>query len=57
MEAPQEDPSPAEAAPLIGFDLDGASAWVCPGADAGMVTAIIRGLKASMWSDHPALFG
>ena len=39
--------APVEAAPLIGFDLDGASVWVCPGADAGMVTAIIRALKAS----------
>lgn len=33
-------------APLIGFDMDGASVWVCPGADAGMVAAIIRALKA-----------
>jgi hypothetical protein len=35
-----------EAAPLIGFDLDGASVWVCSDADPGMVTAIIRALKA-----------
>jgi transposase len=34
-------------APLIGFDMNGASVWVCPGADTGMVTAIIRALKAS----------
>ncbi len=41
-------PSPSdEESPLIGFDLDGASVWVCRGADAGMVTAIIRALKAS----------
>lgn len=44
---PKEESTPVEAAPLIGFDLDGASVWVCPGADAGMVTAIIRALKAS----------
>jgi transposase len=44
---PEEEQAPVEAAPLIGFDLDGASVWVCPGADAGMVTAIIRALKAS----------
>ena len=44
---PKEEQALAEAAPLIGFDLDGASVWVCPGADVGMVTAIIRALKAS----------
>ena len=48
IEAPlEEEQALAEAAPLIGFDLDGASVWVCPGADVGMVTAIIRALKAS----------
>lgn len=31
--------------PLIGFDLEGASVWVGRGADAGMVTSIIRALK------------
>jgi transposase len=46
MDSPGEEPDPAEAMPLIGFDLEGASVWVCPGADAGMVTAIIRALKA-----------
>ena len=44
---PKEEQTPVEASPLIGFDLDGASVWVCPGADAGMVTAIIDALKAS----------
>ena len=47
ISAPAEEQALVEAAPLIGFDLDGASVWVCPGADAGMVTAIIRALKAS----------
>jgi transposase len=46
ISAPAEEQAMDEAAPLIGFDLDGASVWVCPGADAGMVTAIIRALKA-----------
>ena len=45
ISAPEEHAS-VEAAPLIGFELDGASVWVCSGADAGMVTAIIRALKA-----------
>jgi transposase len=36
-----------DVAPLIGFDMDGASVWVCRGADVGMVTAIIRALKAT----------
>ena len=31
---------------LIGFELEGANVWICQGADAGMVTAIIRALKA-----------
>jgi transposase len=44
---PKEETTHVEAAPMIGFDLDGASVWICPGADAGMVTAIIRALKAS----------
>jgi transposase len=44
--APKEQQTAVEAAPLIGFDLDGASVWVCSGADASMVTAIIRALKA-----------
>jgi len=47
ISAPKEEQTAVEPAPLIGFDLDGASAWVCPGAEAGMVTAIIRALKAS----------
>jgi transposase len=50
IEAPifaPEEQAPVEAAPLIGFELDDASVWVCSGADAGMVTAIIRALKAS----------
>jgi transposase len=37
----------AEETPLIGFDIEGASVWVCRGADIGMVKAIIRALKAS----------
>jgi transposase len=36
-----------EEMPLIEFDLEGASVWVCRGADIGMVRAIIRALKAS----------
>lgn len=47
MSAPKDEQALVEAAPLIGVDLDGASMWVCPGADAGMVRAIIRALKAS----------
>jgi transposase len=43
----KEEPASVEAAPVIGFDLEGARVWVCPGADAGLVTAIIRALKAS----------
>ena len=31
--------------PLIGFDFEGASVWVGRGADADMVTSIIRALK------------
>ena len=46
-EASSGEQPPVEATPLIGFDLDGASVWVSPGADASMVTAIIRALKAS----------
>lgn len=37
----------AEDTPLIGFDLEGSSVWVCRGADIEMVTAIIAALKAS----------
>lgn len=37
----------AEEMPLLGFDLEGASVWVCRGAEVGMVKAIIRALKAS----------
>jgi transposase len=47
ISAPKDEQASGEATPLIGVDLDGASVWVCPGADAGMVTAIIRALKAS----------
>jgi transposase len=47
ISAPKEEQVSVEAAPLIGFDLDGASVWVCPGADAAMVTTIICALKAS----------
>lgn len=36
-----------EEMPLLGFDLEGASVWVCRGAEIGMVSAIIRALKAS----------
>jgi transposase len=42
----KQEQAPADADPLIGFDLDGASVWVRPGADTGMVAAIIRALKA-----------
>jgi transposase len=37
----------AEETPLIGFELESASVWVCRGADVEMVTAIIAALKAS----------
>ena len=37
----------AEELPLVGFDLEGASVWVCRGADIEIVRAIIRALKAS----------
>jgi transposase len=37
----------AEEMPLLGFDLEGASVWICRGADSGMVRAIIQALKAS----------
>jgi transposase len=47
ISAPKEEQAPIEATPLIGFDLDGASVWVCAGASTSMVTAIIRALKAS----------
>lgn len=47
LPAPKEAQARVESAPLIGFDLDGASVWVCPGADAEMVRVIIRALKAS----------
>jgi transposase len=36
----------AQEMPLLGFDLEGASVWVCRGAEIGMVRAIIRALKA-----------
>lgn len=36
-----------DADPVIGFELAGANVWICPGADAGMVTTIIRALKAT----------
>ena len=42
-----QEQRPIDAPPLIGFDLNGANVWVCAGADAGMVSAIIRALKAS----------
>jgi transposase len=50
MEASKEEklePLAAEADPLIGFELEGANVWICRGADAGMVTTIIRALKAA----------
>jgi transposase len=45
--APVETAAPAETTPLIGFDLEGASVWICPGADAEMVRVIVRALKTS----------
>jgi hypothetical protein len=54
--APKEEQAPVETTPLIGFDLEGASVWVCPGANADMVRVIIRALKASKRSDLLALF-
>jgi transposase len=41
----REEQPPSDAAPLIGFEMEGASVWVCPGADTGMVATIIRALK------------
>lgn len=41
------DPRADKAEPLIGFDLEGSSVWICPGADVRMVTAIIQALKAA----------
>jgi transposase len=37
----------AEETPLVGFDLEGASVWVCRGADIVMVKGIIAALKGS----------
>jgi transposase len=42
----REEAAPDNGEPSIGFELGGASVWVCPGADAGMVSAIIHALKA-----------
>jgi transposase len=36
-----------DATPLVGFDIGGASVWVCRGAEIELVTAIIRALKAT----------
>lgn len=41
------DSQAPSADPLIGFELEGANVWICPGAEAGMVTTIIRALKAT----------
>ena len=41
------EPRTLDADPLIGFELEGANVWICPGADTGMVTTIIRALKAT----------
>ena len=41
------EPQAPEADPLIGLELEGANVRICPGADAGMVTTIIRALKAT----------
>ena len=41
------EPQAPDADPVIGFELEGANVWICPGADAGMVSAIIRALKAT----------
>ena len=46
VHASQPEVTSTDEAPLIGFDLQGASVWVCAGADTRMVTAIIRALKA-----------
>jgi transposase len=47
LAASKEEPHTVGADPLIGFDLDGASVWLCAGADAAMVRTIIRALKAA----------
>jgi transposase len=36
-----------EREPMVGFELGGASVWVCDGADPHMVEAIIRALRPS----------
>jgi transposase len=41
------EPQAPDADPLIGFELEGANVWICAGAEAGMVTTIIRALKAA----------
>ena len=41
-----QGPEASSADPVIGFELEGANVWICPGADVGMVSAIIRALKA-----------
>ena len=37
----------ADEAPLIGVEIDGASMWVCRGAEVATVTAIVRALKGA----------
>ncbi len=41
------EPQAPHTDPLIGFELEGANVWICPGAEVGMVSAIIRALKAT----------
>ena len=53
----RQEQRPTDATPLIGFDLNGANVWVCAGADAGVVNAIIRALNASVRMDPGARFG
>jgi transposase len=45
--AAEQNQAEDDAMPTVGFDIDGASVWVCCGAEIDMVTAIIRALKGT----------
>ena len=48
LEDGQEERGSVDAeAPLIGVEINGASMWVCRGADVATVTAIVKALKGS----------
>ena len=46
VDKPDQEQQTTDRSPVIGFDLHGASVWICSGADAGLVSAIIHALKA-----------